>query len=110
MSEYTPETLSPVCRALFDYMHGLDYEGLHWDTAEALEALRPIRDLESQLASLRAERDNLADAVGVLKTENVRLERELASLRADLEDARQSGNPWNAAFRDGLAAFDQEKP
>jgi len=35
-----------------------------------------------------AERDEFADAVGVLKTENVRLERELASLRAALEEAR----------------------
>jgi len=88
MSEYTPETLKmaggefdcPDCGAKSVPQEALDAHADAWeaDRQHSDEYARLWHRDAAQLASLRAERDKLADAVGVLKTENVRLLAELA--------------------------------
>ena len=40
------DKLGPLCKEVFDFMHGLDSEGLNWDEEEALKVLEPLAKLE----------------------------------------------------------------
>jgi len=64
MSEYTPETLKMA--------------GGEFDCPDCGAKSVPQEVLDAHADAWEAERDRFADAVGVLKTENVRLLAELA--------------------------------
>jgi hypothetical protein len=62
------EPLSEICQDLYQFMSGLDGEGLHWDREEALQALKPVQALELRAAQLQHKlnklRSKLLDVLG----------------------------------------------
>ena len=53
------EPLSKLCQQLYDYMSSLDYEGLHFERREALEALKPVQALEHSLLAVTKAAEEL---------------------------------------------------
>ena len=49
------EELSPICKDLFWFMHGLNPSGLEWDTNEVLEALEDVIKLEAVVKAIELD-------------------------------------------------------
>ena len=62
------EPLSELGQQLYDFMKGLDREGLTFDREETLQALKPVQALELRAAQLQHKlnrvRSKLLDALG----------------------------------------------